>query len=179
MKYQLLVYTHSFSWMPSICIQAYHSRVLVLVDSECCAQDRLLQLWHIWISYEDNSINGHSFYSNPEFSLYIFHVSTDTTTSIIASFQTMRPCMFHLGSQSSSTSCYSGTSIMRTPLVPSEVSWVKRCPYFEGFRYISGRRGNAYSCRWALRRRRSRALPSCTMVRKDNQRLELCVPVLV
>ena len=28
---------------------------------------------------------------------------------------------------------YSGTSIMRTPLVPSEVSWVKRCPYFGVF----------------------------------------------
>ena len=45
---------------------------------------------------------------------------------------------------------YSGTSIMRTPLVPSKVSWVTRCPYFGGFRYISGRRDNAYSCRWAL-----------------------------
>ena len=29
----------------------------------------------------------------------------------------------------------SRTSIMRTPLVPSKVFWVKRCPYFGGFRY--------------------------------------------
>ena len=47
---------------------------------------------------------------------------------------------------------YSGTSIMRTPLVLPKVSWVKRCPDFGGFRYISGRRCNAYSCCWALRR---------------------------
>ena len=52
---------------------------------------------------------------------------------------------------------------MQTPLVPSKVSWVKRCPYFGGFRYDSGRRGNAYSCRWALQiKARSRALSCCT-----------------
>ena len=74
---------------------------------------------------------------------------------------------------------YSGNSIMRTPLVPSKVSWVERCPYFGGFWYISGGHGNGYSCRWALRRRRSRSPLCCTMARKINQRLELCVPVLV
>ena len=46
---------------------------------------------------------------------------------------------------------YSGTSIIQAPLVPSKVSWVKKCPYLGDFRYISGRRGNAYSCHWVLR----------------------------
>ena len=46
---------------------------------------------------------------------------------------------------------YSGTSIIQAPLVPSKVSWVKKCPYFGDFRYISGRHGNAYSCHWVLR----------------------------
>ena len=41
---------------------------------------------------------------------------------------------------------YSGTSIVWTQLVPSKGSWVKSCPYFGGFRYISGRCGNACSC---------------------------------
>ena len=65
---------------------------------------------------------------------------------------------------------FSGTSIMRTPLV-------SRCPNFGGgFRYISGRRGNACSCSCATKAR-SRALPLCAIARKDNQKLELCSPV--
>ena len=40
-------------------------------------------------SCKDNSTVPYS--PNPEFSLHIFHVSTDTNTSTIACFQTMRP----------------------------------------------------------------------------------------
>ena len=46
----------------------------------------------------------------------------------------------------------SGTSIMQTLLVPSEVFWVERCPILRCFRNISSRHGNVYSCRWMLRR---------------------------
>ena len=70
---------------------------------------------------------------------------------------------------------YSRSSIMRTPLVLSKVSWVKRCLYFGGFWCISGRCGNVYSCRWVLWRH----VPELYNGKKDNQRLELCVPVLV
>ena len=40
----------------------------------------------------------------------------------------------------------------------------------------ASRCGNVYLCHWALR---SRPLPCCTPVRKTNQRLVLCVPVLL
>ena len=47
---------------------------------------------------------------------------------------------------------YSRTSIMPIRLVPSKVSWVKRCSYFGSFQYIiiSGRCGNVHLCHWAL-----------------------------
>ena len=44
--------------------------------------------------FKNSSINAYNPNSNPEFSLCIKHVSTDTTTSTIASSQTMRPRMF-------------------------------------------------------------------------------------
>ena len=59
---------------------------------------------------------------------------------------------------------YSGTSIMRTPLVPSQVSCVKMCPYFEGFQYISGRHGVLVL--FSPTKVRLRALPCCTVSRK-------------
>ena len=44
--------------------------------------------------FKNSSINVYNPNCNLEFLLFIKHVSTDTTTSTIASFQTMRPRMF-------------------------------------------------------------------------------------
>ena len=61
---------------------------------------------------------------------------------------------------------------MRTPFVPSKVSWVKRCCCFGGFQNISGRHGNAYLCCWLLWKCVPELfLACCTWARKANQRL--------
>ena len=74
---------------------------------------------------------------------------------------------------------YSGTSIIRTLLGPHqtvliiEVSLLRRFPvYFrQAWQCVLVPLSTSKVC--------STALPCCTMARKDNQRLELCLPVLV
>ena len=56
----------------------------------------------------------------------------------------------------------SGTSIMQTPLVPSKVFWVERCPILRCFRYISGRRLVPLNATKVC----SRSLPCCTLAKR-------------
>ena len=75
----------------------------------------------------------------------------------------------HIGKQT----IHSGTSLMRTPLVPSKTSLLRRLPV-----YFS-RCGNVYLCHWVLRTKScSRTLIPCwTLVRKVNWMLVLCILV--
>ena len=81
MKYQLLVLIHL--------LKASSRLVIPECRYECSPQDRLLLFM---FGSHARTTNAYSPNPNPQFSLCI---STDTTTSTIASFPTMRLCMFH------------------------------------------------------------------------------------
>ena len=92
MKYQLLPLMYTPPQLNPKCMQLVcHPSQGAMVQCaniyQYCKyspQDTLPLLWHVWISCKDSSINAYS--PNPEFSLYISHVSTDTTTSVYKSF---------------------------------------------------------------------------------------------
>ena len=84
MKYQLMLVIHpltsgcSQSAIPGCCGSGYTVLTRYWIQSTITR--------HVWISCKVNNINAYSPSSNPEFTLYISHVSTDTTTSVYNSF---------------------------------------------------------------------------------------------
>ena len=68
--------------------------------------------------------------------------------------------------------------LLRTSIYHCVSGWFERRPDFGGFRCIFGRRGKQL-CVPSATKARSRALPFCTLARKADQRLVLCIQILL